>query len=192
MVSDSPSGPAGDMAQPSVESARETAFKALARQTVEGGLTLNDYAEHAVAIQQAMTTDEIDAIQKAPAAGAPAARRPGWLISVFAPVRRRGQWRLRDHLRVVFVFTVQTLDLGAAHPEAAESVVTIITAFGGASVIAPQGVSLEVSGCALFGGRNDDRADLSPLPWLAGHPHSRVLDLRRRQGRGPRAPTQPA
>jgi hypothetical protein len=82
-MTDSPSGPAGDMAQPSVESARVTAFKALARQTVEGGLTLGDYAEHAVAIQQAVTTDEIDAIQRAPAAGAPAARRPGWLISVF-------------------------------------------------------------------------------------------------------------
>jgi hypothetical protein len=51
MMSDSPSTPAGDMPQPSVDSARETAFKALARQAVDGGLTLGEYAERAVAIQ---------------------------------------------------------------------------------------------------------------------------------------------
>jgi len=136
-MSDSPSGPAGDMPQRSAESARETAFKALAQQAVDGGLTLGEYAERAVAIQQAATIDEIDAIQKATAAGAPAARRPGWLISVLARVERRGQWRLRDHLRVVSVFTVQTLDLSTAQLQAPEPVITIITAFGGASVIAP-------------------------------------------------------
>jgi hypothetical protein len=163
-VSDPPSGPTGNVGQPSVESARETAFKALARQAVDGGFTLGEYAERAVAIQQAATTDEIDAIQKAAAAGAPAARRPGWLISVLARVERRGQWRLRDQLRVVSVFTVQTLDLGTAQLQAPESAITIITAFGGASVIAPQGVSLDISGFALFGGRNDNRAELPPFP----------------------------
>jgi len=64
----------------------------------------------------------------------------------------------------VSIFTVQTLDLGTAQLEAHESVITIITAFGGASVIAPQGVSLDISGFALFGGRNDNRAELPPFP----------------------------
>jgi hypothetical protein len=166
-MSDSPSGPAGNVEQPSIESARATAFRRLAQETTGGGLTLDEYAERAVAIQQAATQDELDAVlQAAPpgAAGAPAARRPGWLISVLARVERRGHWRLRDHLQVVSVFTVQTLDLGTAQLEASESVVTIITAFGGASVIAPQGVSLDISGFALFGGRNDNRAELPPLP----------------------------
>jgi hypothetical protein len=65
---------------------------------------------------------------------------------------------------VVSVFTVQTLDLGTAQLEARESRVTIITAFGGASVIAPQGVSLDISGIAPFGGRNDNRAERPPFP----------------------------
>ena len=163
-MSDSPSGPAGDTAPPSVESARETALTRLAQQAVGGSLTLDEYAERAVAIQQAASTDELDAVQKAGAAGAHAARRPSWLISVLARVERRCQWRLRDPLRVVSVFTVQTVDLGTAQVEAPESVVTIIIAFGGASVIAPQGVSLDVSGFALFGGRNDNRAELPPFP----------------------------
>jgi hypothetical protein len=156
--------PAGDTAQPSIESARQTAFKELSQQTIGGGVTLDEYAERAVAIQGAATTDELDALQKAEAAGAPAARRPGWLISVLARLERRGQWRLRDHLRVVSIFTVQTVDLGTAQLEASESVITIFTAFGGASVIAPEGVSLDVSGFALFGGRNDNRADTAPFP----------------------------
>jgi hypothetical protein len=83
---------------------------------------------------------------------------------VLARVQRRGHWQLRDHLRVVSVFTVQTLDLGTAQLQAPEPVITIITAFGGAAVIAPQSVSLDVSGFALFGGRNDNRADLPPFP----------------------------
>ena len=170
-MSDSTSGPTGDVSQPSVDSARETAFKTLAQQAIGGALTLDEYAERAVAIQQAATTDEIDAIQAQRAAGAPAARRPGWLISVLARVERRGQWRLRDHLRVVSVFTVQTLDLGTAQVEAPEPAVTIITAFGGASVIAPQGVSLDISGFALLGGRNDNRAELPPFP---GSPRIRI------------------
>ncbi|MGO8904844.1 MAG: hypothetical protein ACLQMH_04385 [Solirubrobacteraceae bacterium] len=166
-MSDSPSGPAGNVAQPSIESARDTAFRRLAQETIGGGLTLDEYAGRAVAIQQAATDDELQAVlQAAPpgGAGAPAARRPRWLISVLARVGRRGQWRLRDRLRVVSVFTVQTLDLGTAQLEAPGSVVTIIAAFGGASVIVPQGVSLDISGFALFGGRNDNRADLPPWP----------------------------
>jgi len=148
----------------SLDSARQTALKGLAQLAIGGGLTLDEYSERAVAIQQAATTDELDALPKAGAAGAPAARRPSWLISVLAGGRSRGHWRLRDHLRVVAIFTVQTVDLGTAQPEAPESVVTIITAFGGASIIAPQGVSLDLSGFALFGGRNDNRAEVSPFP----------------------------
>jgi hypothetical protein len=161
-MTDSPSSPAGNASQ-SIESARETAFTALAQRAIGGGLTLGEYAERAVAIQQAGTTNEIDAVQNAAAAGAPASRRPAWLISVLARIERRGQWRLRDHLRVISVFTVQTVDLGTAQLEAPEPTVTIITAFGGASVIAPQGVSLDVTGFALFGGRNDKRAELPPF-----------------------------
>jgi len=78
-MSDSPSGPAGNAAQPSNESARDTAFRGLAQETIGGGLILDEYAERAVAIQQSATDDELQAVlQAAPpgAAGAPAARCP--------------------------------------------------------------------------------------------------------------------
>jgi hypothetical protein len=147
----------------SLDSARETALKALARLAVGGDLTLGEYADRADAIQQAATIDELDALPQAGTAGPRAARRPRWLISVLAGVQRRGHWRLREHLRVVSIFAVQTVNLGTAQLEAPESTVTIITAFGGLVIIVPEGVSLDVSGFGLFGGRNDDRAEVPPF-----------------------------
>jgi len=156
-----------DVLEGSIESAREAAFEGLARQAIGGGSTLDEYAERAAATQQAATAQELDALlQGLPddTAGTRAARRPRWLVSVVAGGERRGRWRLRDHLRVIAVFTVRTLDLGTAQPELPDSLITIITAFGGASIIAPQGVSVQLSGSGVFGGSNDNRADLPPFP----------------------------
>lgn len=156
-----------DVPQPSIKSARETAFKDLARQAIAGGLTLDEYAERAATTQQATTAEELDALlQGLPedTAGAHAPRRPRWLVSVVTGGARRGRWRLRDHLRVIAVFTVRTLDLGTAQPESPDSLITVLTAFGGASIIAPQGVSIQLSGSGIFGGSNDNRAELPPFP----------------------------
>jgi hypothetical protein len=163
-----------DATQPSIESARETAVRGLAQRATSGSLTLDEYAERALAVRQAASAEELDvALLGLPeeAAGAPAARRPRWLVNVLVGGQWRGPWRLSDHLRVVAVFAVATLDLGTAQPEAPESVITVVTAFGGASIIAPQGVSIQLSGFSLFGGRSDKRAELPPLP---GSPLVRV------------------
>ncbi len=156
-----------DVLQPSIEAARETAFKGLARQALGGGLTLDEYAERAAATQQAATAEELDALLREPledTADARATRRPRWLVSIAAGGERRGRWRLGDHLRVIAVFTVRTLDLGTAQTEAPESLITIITAFGGATIIVPQGVSIQLSGSGVFGGSNDKRAERPPFP----------------------------
>ncbi len=165
--------PPNDVAQPSIESAQEAAAKRLAEHVIGGGLTLDEYAERAAAIQQAATAEEIDAALGLPeeTAGAPTARRPRWLVSVLVGGGRRGRWRLSEHLRVVAVFTVRTLDLGSAQAEAPESLITIVTAFGGASIIAPQGVAIQLSGSALLGGRNDNRAEVPPF---SGSPLIRI------------------
>jgi len=173
-MNDASTNPTNDVSQPATESAREAAFNGLAEHVIGGGMTLDEYAERAFAIQQAATTDELDALPLGlpeEDTGAPAARRPRWLISVLSGRQSRGRWRLREHLRVVAVFTVRTLDLGNAQPEARESLITIVTAFGGASIIAPQGVAIQLSGFALFGGRNDKRAELPPF---SGSPLIRI------------------
>jgi Cell wall-active antibiotics response 4TMS YvqF len=153
------------MAESSIEPARQAAARALAQQAI-AGLALDEFAERANALQRAATADELGAAVRGlpgEAVGVPAARRPRWLVSVLVGRQRRGRWHLRDHLTVVAVFGVVTVDLGTAQPEARRSFITVITAFGGASIIVPQGVAIELSGFALFGGRNDKRAELPPL-----------------------------
>jgi hypothetical protein len=65
---------------------------------------------------------------------------------------------------VVAKFAVRSVDLGSAQLEAPEAVNTIITASGGAVVTVSQGVPVQLSGSALFGGRNDNRAEVPPFP----------------------------
>jgi len=173
-MNDARTGDPNHAPQLSIESARETAVRRLAQHATSGSLTLDEYAERAFAVEQAASVEELDAVARgAPeeAAGAPPSRRRRWLVSVFVGGGRRGRWRLPEHLRVVALFTVRTLDLGAAQPEVPESIITVATAFGGASIIVPQGVPIQLSGLALFGGRNDKRAELPPLP---GSPVIRV------------------
>jgi len=162
-----PTDHTNDAPKPSIESVRGKAFNGLARQASGGGLALDQYAQRAAANQQAATAEELNALlqgQPEDAGGALAARCPRWLVSVLAGGQRRGRWRLGDHLWVIAVFTVRTLDLGTAQPESREPLITIITAFGGASIIAPQGVRLQLSGSRVFGGSNDNREERPPFP----------------------------
>jgi hypothetical protein len=160
--------------QPSIESARETAVRGLAQHAISGSLTLDEYAERATAVQQAATADELDAaVQGLPeeTAGVSPARRAGWLVAVFGGTEQRGRWRLSNRLRLVVAFGGATLDLGTAQPEAAESVITVVAVLGGAEILVPQGVSIQLSGFSLFGGKGDKRAG---GPLLPGSPLIRV------------------
>lgn len=75
------------MVQPSIESARETAFEGLAQEVIGGTLTLDEYAERAVAIRQAATTTNstlyCKACRRRPLAWLPiaalAGSAPSWL-----------------------------------------------------------------------------------------------------------------
>jgi hypothetical protein len=163
-----------DLARPPVEIARQTAFNDLARQASGGGLTLDEYAERAIALEQAATIEELEAaVRGLPEenAAATSARGARWLVGVFGGTEQRGRWRLSSHLRIVAVFGGVTLDLGAAQPEAPESLITVVAVLGGAEIIAPPGVSIQLSGFSLLGGKSDERSGGPPLP---GSPLVRV------------------
>jgi hypothetical protein len=165
--------PANDATQPSVESARATAVRGLAQHAVNGGLTLDEYAERAVAVEEAATATEIDAVMPGLPAetGVPRGRRARWIVAVFGGTEQRGRWRLSSRLWVVVALGGATLDLGAAQPEASESVITVVAVLGGAEILVPRGVSVQLSGFSLFGGKGDKRAGGPPLP---GSPLVRV------------------
>ncbi len=50
-----------DATQPSIESARETAVRGLAQRATSGSLTLDEYAERVLAVEQAASAEELDA-----------------------------------------------------------------------------------------------------------------------------------
>jgi hypothetical protein len=173
-MSDARPGDAPEVAQPSLESARSKARTTLGRHATGGSLTLNEYGEHARAIEQAATVDEIDAaLRTLPRenAGSAPARRGRWLVSVFGASDQHGRWRLSGRLRIVALLGGVTVDLGMAQPEASESVITVVAILGGAGIIAPPGVTIQLSGVSLFGGKGDKRAAGPPLP---GSPLTRV------------------
>lgn len=172
-------GPAVDnagqaVAGPPVETARQAAVNALADRASDGGLTLDEYAERAVALEQAATIEELNAVVRGlpeENAAVGATRGARWLVGVFGGTEQRGRWRLSSHLRIVAVFGGMTLDLGAAQPEAQESLITVVAVLGGAEIIAPPGISIQLSGFSLLGGKSDERSGGPPLP---GSPLVRV------------------
>jgi hypothetical protein len=153
---------------------REAARRELARVAGGGNLTLGEYAERARAIEQAASVDEIEsAVRGLPegAAGVTLAQRPRWIVAVLGGTEQRGRWRLSKRLWLLAALGGATLDLSAAVPEETESTITVIAILGGADVIAPEGVAVQLSGLSLLGGKGDKRPVEASLP---GSPLVRV------------------
>ena len=166
-MNDAPGGGSNDVPESSIESARETAVKGLAEHAASGSLTLDEYAERAVAVERAATVEELNAVVLGlpeESAGVAPGRPARWLVAVFGGAEQRGRWRLSSRLRIVALFGGVTLDLGAAEVEAPESVITVVAVLGGVEIIAPVGVSIQLSGFSLLGGKSDERAGGPPLP----------------------------
>jgi len=157
-----------------VEQARRAAVEELAQQAGQGHLTLDEYAERATAVEQAAAVEELDAVLRGlpgEEGGGPAARRARWLVAVFGGTEQRGRWRLSSHLRIVAVMGGVTLDLGLAESEAPDCLITVVAVLGGVELIAPPGVSIQLTGFSLLGGKSDERAGGPALP---GSPLIRV------------------
>jgi len=145
---------------------RSAAIAQLTRHATAGELTLAEYADVAAAIEAASTADQLDAAL-APVAHDPPTpvSTPGrTLVGVFGGADQRGRWRLPRRLRILAVFGGVSADLGSAQVEAPISTITVLAVFGGVSLTAPTGVSVQLSGAALLGGKSDKRPVGPPLP----------------------------
>lgn len=153
---------------------RESANRELAQIAASGGMTLGEYAERASAIGEATTAEDIKAVVGGlpdEAAGPPPARHSRWIVAVFGGTRQRGRWRLSNRLWLLAALGGARLDLAAAQVDAPESVITAVVVLGGAVLLVPQGVPVQLSGFSLFGGKADRRA---AGPALQGSPLVRV------------------
>ena len=158
---------------PELTEARRRALSTLSEAASSARLTLGEYAQRADAVHRAADAGEVAAALadvREPGAGLAGESR-SWLVGILSGTEQRGRWRLAARLRIVALLGGVKLDLGAAEVQAPVSTITVLAILGGAEISAPAGVSVQLSGASLFGGRGDER---SPGPPLPGSPLIRV------------------
>jgi hypothetical protein len=140
---------------------RERVALALREHTVAGRLTLEEFSERVERAYAARTGDELEALTAdLPGAGAgePAARRrepTRSLTVIFGGGEKLGRWRIG---RRFFCFTMlggSDIDLRQAEIDAPEVAITAFTMWGGFDIYVPEGVEVDVTGFALFGGNSE-------------------------------------
>jgi len=162
----SPAPPRDGGASPAPPLDRSAAIAQLTRHATGGELTLDEYAACAAAIAAATTPAQLDAalapVSHAPPTPVPTRSRT--LVGIFGGTDQRGRWRLPRRLRILAVFGGVSADLGTAQVEAPLSTIAVLAVLGGVSLTAPPGVSIQLSGFSLLGGKSDKRPPGPPLP----------------------------
>ncbi|HWK27842.1 MAG TPA: DUF1707 domain-containing protein [Solirubrobacter sp.] len=141
---------------------RSQAIVALRDATVEGRLTLDEFADRVERAELARTSDELAAITAdLPSAGAADApvRQGAW----FSRLTRSGRWELAPSSRVLSVGGTVVLDLGHATLHGPETVLHVRNVFGTVTILVPRGVEVSVDGGGPFGTREIDLADAGPV-----------------------------
>jgi hypothetical protein len=166
--------------------ARERTIAALSDAFAEDRLDVDDFedrlalaygAESIAGMEKVVSDLEAPRVALAPLAASPGAalRELEAVTAIFGGVERRGRWLLPPRLEVIAVFGGVVLDLREALFLAGRTEIHVVAVMGGAQVIVPPGVSLEVSGSAILGGF----AQVDPAP---GYP-DREQPLLRVHGR---------
>ena len=150
---------------------REHTVELLRRHSVEGRLTLEEFAGRIERAYDARTRGELDELTRdlpePSAASAPARRRPTasrWLVSVMGGTDKRGRWRLARDTNVVCIMGGAKLDLRTAELEDLDSTITVVAVMGGAEIIVPEGVDVDLSGFAFMGGKDFRPGKTVPPP----------------------------
>ena len=136
---------------------RELAVVRLRDASAEGRLTLEELAVRTGDAYLATTHGDLARITAdLPERTAPreldAARRerPGFVAGVFAPVWRKGRWRVRRRTIVLSLFAPIFLDLRGATFEHEAPTITVLSIFAPVNVTVPEHVEVELSVVAIF------------------------------------------
>lgn len=163
MTSDTPAVRASD-------SEREHTVQLLRRHSVDGRLTLEEFAGRMERAYEAKTREDLDSLTRdlpETSAAIPARRQKPpsrWIVSVMGGTEKRGRWRLAKSTNVVCVMGGAELDLRHAELEDLDSTLTVVAVMGGAEIIVPEGVNVDVEGFAFMGGREFTPARNPPPP----------------------------
>jgi hypothetical protein len=159
---------------------REHTVEVLRRHSVDGRLTLEEFVGRIERAYGAATREQLEQLTRdlpdAVAAPATAPARPPkpasrWVVSILGGTQRRGRWRLGRSTNVLCVMGGAQLDLRHAELEDLDSELTVVTVMGGAEIIVPEGVDVDVTGMAILGGKHFRPAKTLPPP---GVPRIRI------------------
>jgi hypothetical protein len=138
---------------------RERAVELLRRHSVDGRLTLEEFAARISLAYDAKTRQDLDELTRdlpeEPPASAPVQRREPsrWIVSLLGGTNRRGRFRLGSRTNVVAVAGGVNIDLRQAEIAAQEVTITIVCVMGGANIVVPEGVDVELTGLSFLGGK---------------------------------------
>lgn len=148
---------------------RNRAVEFLRHHCGEGRLTLDEFSDRVGLVFEATTSTDLEAVTRdLPAIPMPSAepavarsssgeRLRGVSRFTFACMgagQRRGRWRLEGHHLVVAFLGGCQIDLRGAEIIGDEVTITVVAFMGGAQVIVPEGVAVEVSGASFMGGKS--------------------------------------
>lgn len=160
------------MSQPAVRASdadRERTVELLRHHSVDGRLTLEEFAERMARAYDAKTQDELEQLTRdlpVETTASPARRRRAtrWIVSVMGGVNRRGRFRLGAHTYAVSIMGGMNVDLRQAELEEPEVTITVVSFMGGANIIVPEGVDVELTGIAIMGGKSYRPGKQPPPP----------------------------
>ncbi len=149
---------------------RERVVAQLREASVQGRLTLEEFADRLGQAYSARTEADLAAlVRDLPAAATPATalarRRPKrFTIAVFGNVERTGRWRMPRSGFVGVVFGDADIDLRQAELDADVVSLTAFVLFGNVDVYVPEGLDVDLSGLAVFGHRREFGSELPARP----------------------------
>src|SRR5438105_7497949 len=153
---------------------REEVVARLRGHSVDGRLTLEEFAQRVDAAYAATTRAELERVT----ADLPTARRAGprrrprrLTAVIFGAVERTGRWRMPRRALALVLFGDADLDLRSAELPGDVASLTAFVLFGNVDVYVPEAVEVDVGGIGAFGHRREWGRD---LPGHAGTPLVRV------------------
>jgi class 3 adenylate cyclase len=162
---------------------RERVVDRLKTACEEGRLTLDEFSERVAATYAARTEADLNAVvadlpltTAAPVPATTTTAPPGrratrWTVGIMSGARQRGRYRLHGKTNAVAFWGGCELDLRSAEVEGSEIEINAVAVMGGIDIVVPEGIAVELTGFAIFGGRN---LRVKDVPVLPGSPVVRV------------------
>jgi Domain of unknown function (DUF1707)/Cell wall-active antibiotics response 4TMS YvqF len=159
----------GEPALRASDADRERTVALLRGHSVEGRLTLEEFAQRIDAAYAARTLEKLEQLARdlpaeAPAVPAPRRSPTRWIVAILSGTNRAGRLRLPGETKIVAVMGGVDLDLREAELDQPEVTITVVTVMGGVDIAVPEGVDVELTGLAVMGGKDYRPGRSAPPP----------------------------